>query len=231
MALDGVGNLNVAGSIQYDSITYLADGSDLNTLVTGGTFYITEGSVNAPPIPDNRGLAIMVIPDPHVMGPTQFVWGNNDSTRSLYMRQFALGAWEPWNFFTSTPAALASVKTFVIPHPLAKDKMLTHATLEGPEVAVFYRGEARTKAGLAEITLPEYFEALTQAKDRAVLVTALFENDEEEFGQLAASRVADGKFRVRSSNDSQRFYWEVKAVRKDVAPLEVVTDIPEKRVK
>jgi hypothetical protein len=43
---------------------------------------------------------------------------------------------------------------------------------------------------------------------------------------LAASRVVEGAFNVRSSIPSQKFYWEVKAVRADVAPLEVVTDTP-----
>ena len=115
-------------------------------------------------------------------------------------------------------------KNFRIPHPLNKKKYLTHSCVEGPECAVFYRGEGRTnKAGRATVTLPDYFEALTHESGRTVQLTTIFEEEDDDFGQLAASRVEDGRFRVRSSVTLQRFYWEVKAVRADVAPLEVVT--------
>jgi hypothetical protein len=119
-------------------------------------------------------------------------------------------------------------KNFRMVHPLDPTKYLHHSVIEGPEAAVFYRGEGQTVGGILDITLPDYFEALTLPTDRSVLVTPLFEDDAEPFAQLAASRVVNGKFRVRSASDSQKFYWEVKAVRADVAPLEVVTDIPEK---
>jgi hypothetical protein len=38
---------------------------------------------------------------------------------------------------------------------------------------------------------------------------------------LAASRVKEGKFKVWSGLPTQKFYWEVKAVRADIEPLEV----------
>jgi hypothetical protein len=122
------------------------------------------------------------------------------------------------------------VKSFRIAHPLDPKKHLTHAVIEGPESAVFYRGEAETDAtGFVEITLPDYFEALVSSGDRSIQLTPFFEDTGEglSFQQLAASRVVNGKFRVRSSNPQpQKFYWEVKAVRSDVPPLEVVTDVP-----
>jgi hypothetical protein len=62
-----------------------------------------------------------------------------------------------------------------------------------------------------------------------VQLTELFEDDAEtDMGKLAASRVRDGQFRVRSEYASQKFYWEVKAVRADVDELEVVTEPTEK---
>jgi hypothetical protein len=122
----------------------------------------------------------------------------------------------------------AVTKNFRIVHPLDDTRHLTHSTLEGPEIAVFYRGEGVTdETAETTITLPDYFEALTRPEGRTVLLTALFEDsDDTEIGKLAAGRVKDGAFRVRSEYASQAFYWEVKAVRADVAPLEVVTDIP-----
>ncbi len=116
------------------------------------------------------------------------------------------------------------VKNFVINHPLdPENKKLIHSSLEGPEIAVFYRGEAQLQNGKAEVVLPAYFEALTRKDGRTVLLTPKFDSD-ELISQLAASAVENGKFKVKatdSQNPNQKFYWEVKAVRADIAPLEV----------
>ncbi len=134
---------------------------------------------------------------------------------------------------TSNPASKLHVigdftatgtKNFAIDHPSdPQGKILVHAAVEGPEAAVFYRGESRLVDGKAIIKLPEYFEALTRKQKRTVQVTPLFEKD-EPVSMPAASRVVDGQFTViavDSANPGQAFYWEVKAVRADVAPLRV----------
>ena len=119
----------------------------------------------------------------------------------------------------------ASTKNFIIDHPLdPENKKLIHSSLEGPEVGVYYRGEAQLQSGQAEVVLPSYFEALTRKENRTVLLTPKFDNFDEPTSQLAASGVENGKFKVKavdSQNPSQKFYWEVKAVRADIAPLEV----------
>jgi hypothetical protein len=118
-------------------------------------------------------------------------------------------------FFTSGP------KAFRIGHPTDDSKILTHASLEGPELGVYYRGEGITEGGWAEIVLPDYFEALVREENRTVLLTPLFEDDADQIGMLAASRVKEGKFKVWSALGTQKFYWEVKAVRDDIEPLVV----------
>jgi len=117
----------------------------------------------------------------------------------------------------------ATIKNFDIRHPLDSAKRLIHSTLEGPEIAVFYRGEDQLLNGRAEIKLPDYFEALTRKEGRTVLLTPKFDGD-EIISNLAASSVMDGKFTVRaidSNNPIQKFYWEVKAVRADQPLLQV----------
>ena len=55
------------------------------------------------------------------------------------------------------------------------------------------------------------------------MLTPKFE-EEIEISMLAASEVKDGKFIVKTidnKNPSQKFYWEVKAIRADVDLLEV----------
>jgi hypothetical protein len=117
-----------------------------------------------------------------------------------------------------------TIKNFLIYHPLDPEhKYLIHSTLEGPEIAVFYRGEAQLSNGEEIVLLPEYFEALTRREDRTVLLTPRFEGD-APVSMVAASEVKDGKFTVKMidrKNPSQKFYWEVKAIRADVGILEV----------
>lgn len=114
-------------------------------------------------------------------------------------------------------------KSFVIDHPLDPvGKQLIHATLEGPEVAVFYRGEGQLTNGEAVVKLPGYFEPLTRLENRTVLLTPKLDG-ENAVSMLAASEVQKNMFTVRAIDDknpSQRFYWEVKAVRADIQALE-----------
>jgi hypothetical protein len=122
-----------------------------------------------------------------------------------------------------TSFTVTGAKNFQIKHPSKEGMVLVHSTLEGPEIAVFYRGEAALEDGKATIRLPDYFEVLTIKENRTVLLTPKFESD-EPISSLAASEVNDGKFTVRTideRNPSQKFYWEVKAVRSDMPRLVV----------
>ena len=119
--------------------------------------------------------------------------------------------------------SVSGAKSFVVPHPLDDTKDLRHSCLEGPENGVYYRGEVVTANGTAEVTLPDYFEALTFTEDRSVQLTQVFETG-AVLTMLAASRVVDGKFTVQSSAPVATVAWEVKAVRRiGVDRLEVAT--------
>ncbi|CAM2005160.1 hypothetical protein [Acanthopleuribacter pedis] len=114
-------------------------------------------------------------------------------------------------------------KNFIINHPVAKERFLVHANLEGPEAAVFYRGSAKLRDGRAEIELPDYFEALTRQEGRTIILTNV-----DGFDRLAVKRrhglkIRNGSFLVISENpqSQQEFDWEVKAVRADGPPLKV----------
>lgn len=161
--------------------------------------------------------------------------GDGGSYGHLEVWGFAAGGlgMSPAPYFTADSAGLhvtgtitaTGAKTFVIPHPLKPDThQLIHACLEGAETAVYYRGESRTDSkGLCTIELPAYFEALTALEGRTVLLTVIDTDTDGKnpIAMLAASRIKDGAFRVRSDIEFISFYWEVKAVRKDIAPLEV----------
>jgi hypothetical protein len=131
---------------------------------------------------------------------------------------------QPAAFINRDGQLVAKTKNFVIDHPLDPGRRsLVHAAVEGPEHAVCYRGEGKLSKGRATVKLPKYFESLTRADGRTVHLTPVFEGD-APVSALAASRVVDGSFDVRTidgSAASQSFFWSVQAVRADVDELEV----------
>jgi len=102
-------------------------------------------------------------------------------------------------------------KTFIINHPLYDEKYLIHAAIEGPESAVYYRGESSLYNGTATIVLPEYFEALTLQENQTIQLTA---KGQTPF-LLSYSTIVDGAFTVYGTIPDGEFSWEVKAVRAD----------------
>ena len=117
----------------------------------------------------------------------------------------------------------ALIKSFIIEHPLDEEKYLIHGTLEGPEGAVYYRGTSQLKNGKAEITLPDYFEALTRKQGRTILLTNIDGFDKLAVKKINNHKINNGKCIVFSDNidSNQEFDWEVKAIRSDVSPLNV----------
>jgi hypothetical protein len=121
-------------------------------------------------------------------------------------------------------------KNFKIPHPTKPGHSLVHSCIEGPENAVFYRGEGETTNGGAEISLPDYFEALTLPTHRTVQLTLLVDDADPIFGgAIAAGRVTGGKFKVYSTDPTAKFYWEVKAIRRDLDRLIVEPAMTQQR--
>ncbi|GLQ89924.1 hypothetical protein [Dyella flagellata] len=159
-----------------------------------------------------------------------FVIKNNGNVTSFMGGSIGIGTTNPLvnlqveGDFYATGAVYAQFKPFLIPHPKdATGKYLVHCAIEGPEAAVYYRGESQLAGGIATVALPDYFEPLTLPTQRTVQITPIYEAN-EPISSLASSAVRNGSFNVRMitpDNPSQRFYWEVKAVRADVPALQV----------
>ncbi len=65
---------------------------------------------------------------------------------------------------------LSSKKNFDIPHPSKKGWRLTHACVEGPEAAVYFRGRIKNKT---EIILPEYWKKFVDINSITVNLTSI----------------------------------------------------------
>tara|TARA_R110000772_G_scaffold239111_1_gene351127 strand:+ start:2683 stop:3453 length:771 start_codon:yes stop_codon:yes gene_type:complete len=114
-------------------------------------------------------------------------------------------------------------KTFVINHPQDENKYLVHATIEGPEGAVYYRGSSSLMNGRITVELPEYFESLTRKDGRTIQLTNIDGFDKIAIKRINGEKINLGKFVVISNSKTsyQSFDWEVKAVRADGPELVV----------
>jgi hypothetical protein len=149
-------------------------------------------------------------------------YADDGVTKNTFWQADRAGAVVTGITVTGNFTVTGGTKAFKIHHPAKPDRWLIHACLEGPENAVFYRGEGKTINGRAEISLPDYFESLTLPSDRTVQLTIMVDDAEPVFGgQIAAGRVTNGKFKVYSTDPAARFYWEVKAIRRDLDRLAV----------
>jgi hypothetical protein len=202
-------------------------GLELRSGTTGGTPYI-DFSNDASSNYDAR----ILLSNNHVLG----FFGNVRT--GLYTVDGAGWHWitaggglgyEAWGFNPASKLVAVNsgggwTKSFITDHPLdPENKNLVHATVEGPENAVFYRGKAQLRNGEIVVELPAYFEGLTREEGRTVLLTKIDGFDGIAIKTQDGQQIKDGKFIVYSENphSTQRFNWEVKAIRADVEPLKV----------
>ena len=103
-------------------------------------------------------------------------------------------------------------KSFIIPHPVNKDKYLVHVCLEGPEAGVYYRGKAVINNGdeFVEISLPNYVDAL--AADFTINITPIYDGTVK--GVYSATEVVNGTFRIYGTPG--KVHWTVWGKRHDI---------------
>jgi hypothetical protein len=103
-------------------------------------------------------------------------------------------------------------KTFVVEHPLDRDRYLVHGCLEGPEAGVYYRGTGEIAAGRdkVDIMLPKYCTAFD---DFTVMVNPVCETLDDVERKIGASSVRDGRAFTVFSKTPGKFTWWVSARR------------------
>jgi hypothetical protein len=104
-------------------------------------------------------------------------------------------------------------KTFIIDHPTDPTRHLVHACIEGPEVGVYYRGQASIEQGATStlIHLPSYVSVF--ATDFTVQITPIYRLG-QPISTYAATDVVNGTFEVYGPPGS--FNWLVNASRRPI---------------
>jgi len=120
----------------------------------------------------------------------------------------------------------ASTKSFVIDHQEDETKRLVHATLEGPEHAVFVRGRSESLS----IDLPDYWTWLIDESTITVHLTAIGSPDTYYVEKVEGNKIYIGVDRKTNffnklfNKGTVNFYYMINAERKDVDKLKVVID-------
>jgi len=135
--------------------------------------------------------------------PNSFYVGTMNSTNSS--APFSLV------YNTATSEILYNTtKTFIINHPINKDKYLVHACLEGPEVGVYYRGEGKiTNNHYTTVFLPDYVDNL--ATDFTVQITPIYNG---KLKMYSATEVIQNSFNVYGENGN--FFWVIHGSRGNI---------------
>ena len=208
----GSGVTGIAGSIYYDTTTTTmkySNGStwrDIASLSSSG--FTTGGSiVGSTAIFRNIGVTGIITVGRYPAGSSATTAGPIISG-SIYYDTTVSGA---AGFRVSDGSTWRNVKSFVIDHPINKDKYLVHGCLEGPEAGVYYRGEGKiVNNEYVVIELPDYVNNLTSFM--TVQISPIYNGI--KIINYNVSRVVNNKFTVYGENGE--FFWTVFGKRLDI---------------
>ena len=168
--------------------------ADRSLYVKGNTFIEGDGGTSN---------ALNVSGDTNVTGNSH-VTGNITTGGDL-----TVGGFASWS-----GSIVATTKLFDIPHPNKEGHRLAHASLEGPEHSVYFRGKVRNRT---TIQLPKYWEGLVDYTTITVNLTPIGAHQ-----NVIVKRVDESKIHLQAQGGMPiNCYFHVYGTRQDVGRLEV----------
>ena len=116
-------------------------------------------------------------------------------------------------FATWSSSIVATSKLFDIKHPSKENHRLAHASLEGPEIGVYYRGRLK---GSNKITLPEYWKDLVHKDSITVDITPIGHDQ-----NIFVKEFDNEKIIIEVNSLHIDCFYHVYGERKDVDKLKV----------
>ncbi len=120
----------------------------------------------------------------------------------------------------TTGLVFGNSKSFIVPDPNNPDRKIKYTSLEGPEAAIYVRGNTTLAAGTADIEFPDHFAAMAVPSSITVTLTP---RSAISMGLAAIDVTADG-FEVGELNGGSGNYsfdYVVHAVRKGYEDYQV----------
>ena len=213
------GNPGIIQMAQFDANNFFGGTTEF---VLGRLQYaMNENVQDVTTVAEIRGITSKVNDPGHFDGALTFLTSQGDGSGANLTEKVIITADGNVGIGTMSPASAlhvvghiqATTKSFVIDHPSKEGMTLRHGSLEGPEHAVYIRGQ--TKGNL--IDLPDYWSDLVDEDSITVQLTPKLYHQ-----NLYVRSVDSEKVVVGSSEDTTpEFYYLIHAERKDVDKMVV----------
>ena len=163
--------------------------------------------------PPNSESKQSYLPSLYVKGDSAFIGDIAVNGSQTITKNLTISGTMRAGFATWSSSIVATSKLFDIKHPSKRNYRLAHASLEGPEIGVYYRGVLKDSQ---LIDLPDYWKDLVDSNTITVHLTPI------ENYQYLHYTLAENKIVVRNfSNTSIHCSYIVYGERKDVDKLTV----------
>ncbi len=163
--------------------------------------------------PPNSESKQSYLPSLYVKGDSAFIGDIAVNGSQTITKNLTISGTMRAGFATWSSSIVATSKLFDIKHPSKRNYRLAHASLEGPEIGVYYRGVLKDSQ---IIDLPDYWKDLVDSNTITVHLTPI------ENYQYLHYTLAENKIVVRNfSNTSIHCSYIVYGERKDVDKLTV----------
>ena len=223
-ALIITGGVGVGGSINVGGTSFFT-ASSASTNTTTGAVVITGGlgvggSVNAGTAVSaplfSSPSAVVLRPGTDTISGIQFCRTGTGATIMVIdtlNSRVGIGLTNPEYDLEVNGEISATLKSFIIPHPTKPGMRLRYTSLEGPENAVYFRGELK---GSNVIELPDYWTGLVDDKTITVHLTPIGNKT------IFVKEIRDNKVFVGARLFQKiHCFYSVWAERKDVPKLKV----------
>ena len=163
--------------------------------------------------PPNSESKQSYLPSLYVKGDSAFIGDIAVNGSQTITKNLTISGTMRAGFATWSSSIVATSKLFDIKHPSKRNYRLAHASLEGPEIGVYYRGVLKDSQ---IIDLPDYWKDLVDSNTITVHLTPI-ENYQYLHYTLAENKIVVRNFGNTSIHCSYIVYGE----RKDVDRLTV----------
>lgn len=218
-------SLPVGGFTNVESITITNNGLGYEVPPTASILYLVGGVSQVPVV------TALAVPELYNYIGSNTILIGNSAQGAMYSNSIAIGTYANpkgdnslaigSEYFPLTSATLhgpldvkghfsAVTKSFLIKHPIKKNKHLQYGSLEGPELGVYYRGKTNKNI----IKLPSVWEHLVDTDSITVQLTPV--GKEQNLYVISYSNKE-----VAVKNVSGYYFYTIYGERKDVPRLEV----------
>jgi hypothetical protein len=224
----GLGNVtNESKATMFASPTFTGTVSssavDVNGIVEANAFRTDSSSTSYSLITRDTAASnyVLYVQSPNSGGSQKIVtfgYGSATAGQATEVFRISRGNINAYSSnLTVDGVIVGTTKNFSIKHPTKEGKRLIHSCIEGPEIAVYFRGRSQSNT----IQMPDYWSGLVRLDSMTVELTAIGPNQ-----NLYVEDIADnGEVTVGSDTETLlNYFYVVYGERKDIDKLEIEID-------